>query len=72
MLWRNGCDGKVLRCGAGNRHQHKRGVKSGFWWFYRRWGAPEGTFLHPQIFTGGAHANFPRLTPGGIVFFIKQ
>jgi hypothetical protein len=22
MLWRNGCDGKVLRCGAGNRHQH--------------------------------------------------
>jgi hypothetical protein len=21
MLWRNGCDGKVLRCGAGNRHQ---------------------------------------------------
>jgi hypothetical protein len=19
MLWRNGCDGKVLRCGAGNR-----------------------------------------------------
>jgi hypothetical protein len=24
MLWRNGCDGKVLRCGAGNRHQHTR------------------------------------------------
>jgi L-asparaginase II len=24
MLWRNGCDGKVLRCGAGNRHQHIR------------------------------------------------
>ena len=22
MLWRNGCDGKVLRCGAGDRHQH--------------------------------------------------
>jgi hypothetical protein len=22
MLWRNGCDGKVLRCGAGNRHQN--------------------------------------------------
>jgi hypothetical protein len=22
MLWRNGCDGKVLRCGAGERHQH--------------------------------------------------
>jgi hypothetical protein len=22
MLWRNGCDGKVLRCGAGKRHQH--------------------------------------------------
>ena len=22
MLWRNGCDGKVFRCGAGNRHQH--------------------------------------------------
>jgi hypothetical protein len=22
MLRRNGCDGKVLRCGAGNRHQH--------------------------------------------------
>jgi hypothetical protein len=22
MLWRNGRDGKVLRCGAGNRHQH--------------------------------------------------
>ena len=21
MLWRYGCDGKVLRCGAGNRHQ---------------------------------------------------
>jgi hypothetical protein len=21
MLWRNGCDEKVLRCGAGNRHQ---------------------------------------------------
>ena len=21
MLWRNGCDGKVLRCGAGDRHQ---------------------------------------------------
>jgi hypothetical protein len=21
MLWRNGCDGKALRCGAGNRHQ---------------------------------------------------
>jgi hypothetical protein len=21
MLWRSGCDGKVLRCGAGNRHQ---------------------------------------------------
>jgi hypothetical protein len=21
MLWRNGCDGKVLRCGAGKRHQ---------------------------------------------------
>ena len=21
MLWRNGCDGKVLRCGAGNRHR---------------------------------------------------
>jgi hypothetical protein len=20
----NGCDGKVLRCGAGNRHQHTR------------------------------------------------
>jgi hypothetical protein len=20
-LWRNGCDGKVLRCGAGKRHQ---------------------------------------------------
>jgi hypothetical protein len=22
MLWRSGCDGKALRCGAGNRHQH--------------------------------------------------
>ena len=22
MLWRNGCDGKILRCGAGDRHQH--------------------------------------------------
>jgi hypothetical protein len=21
MLWRNGCDGKVLRCGAGDTHQ---------------------------------------------------
>ena len=21
VLWRNGCDGKALRCGAGNRHQ---------------------------------------------------
>jgi hypothetical protein len=21
MLWRNGCDGKVLRYGAGDRHQ---------------------------------------------------
>jgi hypothetical protein len=21
MLWRNGCDGKVLRCGAGERHR---------------------------------------------------
>jgi hypothetical protein len=21
MLWRNGCDGKSLRCGAGKRHQ---------------------------------------------------
>jgi hypothetical protein len=24
MLWRNGCDGKVLRCGAGIRHQQLR------------------------------------------------
>jgi hypothetical protein len=24
MLWRNGCDEKVLRCGAGNRHQQAR------------------------------------------------
>jgi hypothetical protein len=24
MLWGNGCDGKVLRCGAGNRHQHDK------------------------------------------------
>jgi hypothetical protein len=23
MLWKNGCDGKALRCGAGNRHQQK-------------------------------------------------
>ena len=23
MLWRNGCDGKVLRCGAGDRHQQE-------------------------------------------------
>jgi hypothetical protein len=23
MLWRNECDGRVLRCGAGERHQHK-------------------------------------------------
>jgi hypothetical protein len=23
MLWRNGCDGKVLRCGAGDRHQQR-------------------------------------------------
>ena len=22
VLWRNGCDGKALRCGAGERHQH--------------------------------------------------
>jgi hypothetical protein len=22
MLWRSGCDGKVLRYGAGERHQH--------------------------------------------------
>jgi hypothetical protein len=22
MLWRNGCDGKALRYGAGERHQH--------------------------------------------------
>jgi hypothetical protein len=22
VLWRGGCDGKVLRFGAGNRHQH--------------------------------------------------
>jgi hypothetical protein len=26
MLWRNGCDGKVLRCGAGDRHQHLRSI----------------------------------------------
>jgi hypothetical protein len=25
MLWRDGCDGKALRCGAGNRHQHSGG-----------------------------------------------
>jgi hypothetical protein len=22
VLWRNGCDGKFLRCGAGERYQH--------------------------------------------------
>jgi hypothetical protein len=26
MLWGNRCDGKVLRCGAGNRHQHAHPV----------------------------------------------
>jgi hypothetical protein len=25
VLWRNGCDGKVLRCGAGERNQHQAG-----------------------------------------------
>jgi hypothetical protein len=31
MLWRNGCDGKVLRCGAGDRHQHLQmeGIRCG-------------------------------------------
>jgi hypothetical protein len=36
VLWRNGCDGKVLRCGAGERHQqstsclYNQRVRSGF------------------------------------------
>jgi hypothetical protein len=29
MLWRNGCGGKVLRCGAGNRHQQFLSFKAG-------------------------------------------
>ena len=28
VLWRNGCDGKVLRCGAGDRHQQSKGEPS--------------------------------------------
>jgi hypothetical protein len=26
MLWRNGCDGKALHCGAGKRHRHSCGI----------------------------------------------
>jgi hypothetical protein len=26
VLWRNGCDGKALRCGAGNRHKQMRAI----------------------------------------------
>jgi hypothetical protein len=29
MLWRNGCDERVLRCGAGERHQQEDGGGTG-------------------------------------------
>jgi hypothetical protein len=36
MLWRNGCDGKVLRCGAGDRHQQKlyKNASTETWFYY--------------------------------------
>jgi hypothetical protein len=43
----------------------QKGGKIGFLVVLQALGGPEGKFLHPQVFTGGAHANFPRQTPGG-------
>ena len=38
VLWRNGYDGKVLRCGVGERHQHTD--------MYRYMGFPEPSHQH--------------------------
>jgi hypothetical protein len=44
MLWRNGCDGKVLRCGAGNRHRQSERQK-----YVVRKGFPVSPLILPLI-----------------------